>query len=264
MLAGMELARRIPLLLAAALAVGGVSLWLSREAPPRGMAANPCPPEAAYKGSAAERFDWAGLCRWRADNDRLAASGNRPQVVFLGDSLTEFWAEHDPGFFREGRVNRGIGGQTSAQQLVRFRHDVIALRPRWVHLMGGINDVAANSGLATPEGYLANVESMADLAEAHGIGVIVGTIPPTDDFDVPGKVKPQPWIAALNQSLRELAARRGLVLADYHAALARPDGAPRPGLYADWGHPNAAGYAAMKRVALDAISRAEGIAPPAR
>lgn len=264
MLAGMAIARRLPLLLAAALAVGGTTFWLSRDVPLQGMAAAPCPAEAAYSGSETERIDWGGLCRWRADNARLAAAGTRPQVVFMGDSLTAFWADYDPGFYTDGRVNRGVGGQTSAQQLVRFRQDVIALKPRWVHLMGGINDIAGNSGLATPDGYLANIESMVDLAEAHGIGVIVGTIPPTDDFDVPGKVEPGPWIARLNAELRALATRRGLVLADYHAAMAGPDGAPRPGLFADWGHPNAAGYAAMERVALEAIARAEGIAPPPR
>ncbi|MGH6786806.1 MAG: GDSL-type esterase/lipase family protein [Novosphingobium sp.] len=252
-------------LVAALLAVGGAAWWLGREAaPPRGMAANPCPPEAAYKGSAVERIDWAGLCRWRADNARIAASGKRPRVVFLGDSLTEFWGDHDSGFFTQGRVNRGIGGQTSAQQLVRFRQDVVALQPRLVHVMGGINDIAANSGLATPEGYLANFESMIDLAQMHGIGVILGTIPPTGDFDTPGKVAPQPWISGLNRGLRELAARRGLVLADYHAAMAHPDGTPRGEYYADWGHPNAAGYAAMKTVAIEAAARAEGIAPPPR
>jgi len=98
--------------------------------------------------------DWPNLCRFRAADARVVAGSTRPRVVFMGDSITENWALADPGFFDGKIVNRGISGQTSPQMLVRFRADVVALRPRIVHILAGTNDVAGNTGPYIPFGYM--------------------------------------------------------------------------------------------------------------
>lgn len=194
--------------------------------------------------------DWANLCRFSAANATVAASGERPQVVFMGDSITENWLLGDSALFDAAHVNRGIGGQTTPQMLLRFRADVIALRPQAVHLMAGTNDIAGNTGPATLQDVKNNLMSMVELARAHDIKVLLGSIPPAGAFSWKPEIDPRPFIAELNQWLREYAAAEGLVYIDYHTPLATPDGALRPELGNDGVHPNRAGYAVM-RSALD-------------
>lgn len=192
--------------------------------------------------------DWAGLCRFRADNARVMA-GERPRVVLMGDSITENWSMADPAFFTGGIVNRGIGGQTSAQMLVRFRADVIALRPAIVHILAGTNDVAGNGGPTSPQDFRNNVQSMTELARANGIRVILGAIPPADRFSWRPGMQPSPVIQAENEWLRQYARRNGLVFIDYHAALAGPQKQLRTDLGNDGVHPNREGYRIMRRLA---------------
>ena len=200
--------------------------------------------------------DWAWLCRYRADNAAIDPA-DPPQVVFIGDSITENWVGADGDFFAHGNLGRGISGQTSPQLLVRFWQDVVALHPRMVHIMVGTNDIAGNTGPTTPETYQNAVRAMVALAKANGIAVVLGAIPPSNRFDWAPTLKPVPWIARLNAWLKDYAAGEGLVFADYHAALAGPEG-ELPAQYGPDGvHPNAAGYAVMRPIAERAIAAAE-------
>ncbi|HVN76279.1 MAG TPA: SGNH/GDSL hydrolase family protein [Thermoanaerobaculaceae bacterium] len=225
------------------------------------VAVTPTADELAASGKNADETppaDWAGLARYRADNVRLGRP--RPEeerVVFLGDSITEGWAAAVPSFF-SGRpwLGRGISGQTTAQMLVRFRQDVVALRPRVVVILAGTNDLAGNGGPATPEMVFDNLVSMAEIARANGIRVVLASLLPALDFPWRRGLEPAPKIAALNALIRSYAERCGLVYLDYHSAMADRHGGLRPELTSDGVHPNAAGYAVMGPLAEAAVRRA--------
>lgn len=201
--------------------------------------------------------DWPNLCRFRAANAEVLASGQRPDLVFMGDSITENWLLGDPELFDAAWINRGIGGQTTPQMLLRFHADVIALRPRAVHIMAGTNDVAGNTGPTTMQDIKNNLMSMVELARTHDIEVIVASIPPSAAFDWRPGLDPRPFIAELNDWLRTYAAEQDLTYLDYHSALADANGALRPGFGNDGVHPNRAGYAAMRRVLGTVASKSQ-------
>lgn len=188
--------------------------------------------------------DWAGLGRYRDANAN--AAGQTVDVVFMGDSITEMWRIAEPSRFALPRANRGISGQTSPQMLLRFMPDVIALKPKAVHLMCGVNDIAGNTGASTPGDYHNNMLAMLDLARANGIRVILASLTPVTGFMwAPHLPSPRPRVASLNAWLRKLADERGFVFADYHAALATDDGALQPELTRDGVHPTSKGYDVM-------------------
>jgi acyl-CoA thioesterase-1 len=205
-----------------------------------------------------EPADWAGLARYRDDNARLGLPhAGETRVVFLGDSITEGWAATVPAFFAgHPWLDRGVSGQTTSQMLVRFRQDVIALHPRVVVILGGTNDIAGNGGPYSPQATLDNLSSMIELARAHGIGVVLASLPPALDFPWRPGLHPAAKITALNARIRALAARSGAVYLDYHTAMANARGGLRNGLSGDGVHPNAAGYAVMAPLAEAAIKRA--------
>jgi lysophospholipase L1-like esterase len=200
--------------------------------------------------------DWAFIARYRDANRALITNPLPRRVVFMGDSITEGWAlqpfiRDNPSF-----VGRGIAGQTAPQMLVRFRSDVIALKPAIVHVMAGTNDIARNTGPETPgeiEGY---VSSMVELALANRIQVVLASIPPAKDFYWHRDLEPAAQIRAMNDWLREYAASHGIGYVDYWSVMATADGAMKPEFSADGVHPNAAGYAAMRPLAEAAIARA--------
>jgi lysophospholipase L1-like esterase len=211
--------------------------------------------QAYLKRSQEERArDFAALCRFKPDNAALASS---PRVVFMGDSITEAWQVGDPTLFSNGVVDRGISGQTSPQMLLRFYQDVIALHPQVVHIMAGTNDVAGNTGPTSSTDFLNNVRAMIDLAQAHGIKVMLASILPADHFFWNPGLHPAAQIADLNKKLHALAAKRGVVWVDYYSAVATPAGAFRPDLSNDGVHPNTAGYAVMRSVFDKALSETE-------
>ena len=194
------------------------------------------------------RTDWAWLGRYAVDNRRRLASGERADIVFLGDSITEGWRDKRPAFFTPGRVNRGIGGQTTPQMLLRMMPDVVALRPRALHLMGGTNDIAGNTGAMTLEETQANLTAICQLARANGIAVLLASVPPAGAFPWrPGLDTVTP-IRALNAWAREAAGRLGATFVDYTPVLAKPDGSMKPGFAYDGVHPTALGYDAMESV----------------
>ena len=196
--------------------------------------------------------DWAGLCRYRAANDAMAPGTAR--VVFLGDSITENWLLADPDYFTGSVVNRGIGAQTSAQMLVRFRSDVVVLKPAVVHILAGTNDVAGNNGPIRPQDFRNNIESMVEIALANGIRVVLGSIPPAASFNWQPSLRPAPIIDELNRWLRQYAAEKGLGYVDYHTVLRGSDDELKAALGNDDVHPNRDGYARMRRLAEAAIT----------
>ena len=228
-------------------------------APETNMLDESCTPQSAAAYD--PQRDWAWLCRYRAANQALP--GQRADIVFIGDSITEGWSRFAPGLFTGGIVNRGISGQTSPQLLLRFMADVVALKPRVVHLMIGTNDVAGNTGPTTPQAYQDNVRAMVTLARASGIKVVLGSIPPADRMNWRPDLRPAARIAELNRWLKDFAAQQQLTFADYHAVLSGPNGELRPEFGRDGVHPEAAGYAVMEPVARTALAEALSQMPPA-
>lgn len=199
--------------------------------------------------------DWANLCRYRADN---AAVTTRPDVVFMGDSFTELWKYADPAFFGDQRINRGISGQTSAQILLRFQADVVALKPRVVHLVAGGNDFAGNAGLTSEQVVKDNIIAMVTLARANHVKVVLGTYPPVSRFWWAPDLRPGEQVKQFNHWLRDYAHANGLGFVDYHAVLGgSADG--MPAAYSnDGAHLNRKGYALMEPAATRALGAALG------
>lgn len=201
--------------------------------------------------------DWANLCYYRADNAALDTLGVFPgRVVFMGDSITQSWSLADPDFFATGYVNRGISGQTTPQMLLRFRADVLDLKPAAVHILAGVNDIAGNTGPTMLKDIQNNIISMVQLAQARSVNVILATPLPADNFKWAPHLRPSREIDALAAWVVRYAAENNLVLADYYAAMATPDGGLKPELTLDGVHPNKAGYAVMKPITQAAIAAA--------
>lgn len=203
----------------------------------------------------AQAQDWASVAHYRDANRALAKTDPR-RVVFLGDSITEGWAGQP--FIRDNPhfVGRGISSQTAPQMLVRFQSDVVALKPAVVHILAGTNDIARNTGPETESEMFGYIVSMAQLAHANQIKVIIASVPPAADFPWNRGLDPAPTIKALNAQLKTYAASHGFIYADYWSVLASTGGAMKP-LYSEDGvHPNAAAYEAMRPVAQAAIAHA--------
>jgi len=201
--------------------------------------------------------DWPGLARYREDNARLGppAAGEQ-RVVFMGDSLTDFWPTRGSFFPGKPYVGRGISGQTTPQMLVRFRQDVIALQPKVVVLLAGTNDIAGNTGPATPGMIQDNLRSMVELAQANGIRVVLCSLLPAYDFPWRPGLEPAPRIVAMNQWLKDYAARHDCIYVDYFSAMADERQGMKAEYSGDGVHPNASGYAVMEPLAAAAIAAA--------
>jgi len=211
---------------------------------------------AAFRARRNEQFanDWPFLCRYRDANAALLESGERPRVVFTGDSITEGWNEADPQFFAENDfVSRGISGQSSPQILARFYHDVVALRPYAVHIMTGTNDIGGATGPITEAEYLSTVSAMIDLAQANDIAVILASIPPMSRLLPRPEFDTRPVVVALNVLLAELARAKGVTYVDYFTPLRASDNSFDPAYANDGVHPTRAGYAVMEPFAQQAV-----------
>ena len=204
------------------------------------------------------RTDWAHLARYRADNAALGNPGpGEHRVVFMGNSITEGWAKYFPTMFPgKPYIGRGIGGQTTPQMLVRFRQDVIALRPAVVVILAGTNDIAGNTGPSTVEMIEDNLASMAELARANGIAVVLSSVLPVYDYPWKPGLEPAPKIVALNRWMKQYAATHGAVYLDYHSAMRDAREGMRPELAGDGVHPNEAGYRIMAALVERAIAEA--------
>ena len=202
--------------------------------------------------------DWAELAHFREANARLGPPAPGEQrVVFLGNSITAGWATHFAALFPgKPYVGRGISGQTTPQMLVRFRQDVVALQPTVVVILGGTNDIAGNTGPATPEMIQHNLASMIDLASANGIRVVLASVLPARAYRWRPGLEPAATIVALNAWMKRYAATRGIVFLDLHTAMADAQQGLRAELSDDGVHPNLAGYRLMSALAESAIREA--------
>ncbi|MGZ3304220.1 MAG: GDSL-type esterase/lipase family protein [Asticcacaulis sp.] len=219
----------------------------------------PPPPQVAS-------FDWPNLHRYR-DANSVAATLPRAarRVVMMGDSITDNWAkpEYGNGFFdAHGMIGRGISGQVTAQMLVRFTPDVLALKPQVVHIMAGTNDIAENQDPYDFTATTGNLQAMITLAKAARLRIILASVPPATSFSwKPYRGNQIETIRALNEWIKAACARQGLIYCDYWPVLQGPDGGLKPelGINGDSVHPNAAGYAAMAPVLQAAVAAAIGV-----
>lgn len=208
--------------------------------------------------------DWPNLARYRDANGKLAAPAkSENRVVFMGDSITDSWKlnEYFPG---RPYINRGIGGQTTPQMLIRFRPDVIALQPKAVVILAGTNDLAGNTGPLSVESIEDNLQSMAELAMLHRIKVVFASVLPISDYNknkdgvaiIRSAQRPPEKIIELNQWMKKYAADNKQIYLDYYSALVDEKGFLKEDLSRDGLHPNAKGYEIMKSLAEQAIEAA--------
>jgi len=239
--------------------------------PAAGGPASPTGPEmaAALKSlmaNDARLRDWAQVGRYREQNRTLGKpAAGESRVVFMGDSITDAWPQARFGdFFANNKsyVGRGISGQTTPQMLIRFRPDVIDLNPRAVVILAGTNDIAGNTGIMSNEEIQGNIMSMAELAKAHKIKVILSSILPTSNYHVgptavpQTQTRPMDRIRAINDWMKTYAAAEGHIYLDYFSAMLDQSGLLRTELSGDDLHPNAQGYAIMAPLADAAIKQA--------
>lgn len=201
--------------------------------------------------ASAQQKDWAQFGRYAEANRKVEIPA---RVVFMGNSITDNWWQADSLFFlRNNYIDRGISGQTSAEMLVRFRADVLDLRPKAVVILAGTNDVAGNNGYIAPEHTFGNIVSMVELSRAHGIRVVLCSILPAYDFPWRPGLEPAGKIIRLNEMLKGYAGERGIPYVDYHSALKDERGG-LPEMYSrDGVHPTLEGYKIMEGLVEEAI-----------
>lgn len=203
--------------------------------------------------------DYGERARYRQQNAALADAEHDVQVVFFGDSITDGW-DLQRDFPTKGYINRGIGGQTTAQMLVRFRQDVLNLRPQVMVLLAGTNDIAGNTGPVSNLEIEENIMTLCELAQLHGIQVVVSSLLPVHDANPESRdlydQRPLPRIAALNRWLKSWSAANGLIWLDYAAAMSDANGKLIVDYSADGLHPNEEGYHVMSPLAEKAIRAA--------
>lgn len=214
--------------------------------------------ERHKKADEALRKDWANIKRYEADNAKVIAEPNSgKRIVYMGDSITDAWINSDPSFF-DGKFyyDRGISGQTTTQMLVRFRDDVINLKPAVVVILAGINDIAENNGPIKPEAVFGNIKSMAILAREAGIKVVLASVLPAFDFPWRPGMEPAQKVVSLNAMIKDYADKNHIVYLDYFSAMAdERQGLPKS-LSNDGVHPTLAGYKIMEPLAEKAIAEA--------
>jgi lysophospholipase L1-like esterase len=200
--------------------------------------------------------DWPNLRRYRDANAQLKPDENR--VVFMGNSITDAWINVSPAFFKShaNYLDRGISGQTTPQMLIRFRQDVIDLHPKVVLILAGINDIAGNTGPSSLDMIENNLASMAQLANANRIKVILCSVLPA--YAIPWRqgVEPAQKIIDLNKWIKEFAEKNKFIYLDYYSAMVDERKGLPENYSKDGVHPTAEGYAVMEPLAVKAISRA--------
>ncbi|KKB49685.1 MAG: SGNH/GDSL hydrolase family protein [Parabacteroides gordonii] len=200
-----------------------------------------------------QQNDWAQFGRYAEANKSVETP---TRVVFMGNSITDGWWNTDSLFFKNNRyIGRGIGGQTTAQMLVRFRADVIDLQPKAVVILAGTNDIAQNNGYIAPENILGNIISMAELAKANNIDVVLCSILPAYEYGWRKGLEPADKIIALNKMIKEYADRHNLTYVDYHSALKDARNGLPEKYSKDGVHPTMEGYKIMERLISEALKK---------
>lgn len=208
--------------------------------------------------SAVRAQDWANIGRYEKENSKVPppAKGEK-RVVWMGDSITDLWIKNDSLFFAgKPYFDRGISGQTTGQMLVRFRQDVINLKPNVVVILAGINDIAENNGPSKLEDVFGNIVSMTELAKANGIKVVLSSVLPASAFPWRPAIDPVPKVKALNEMLKAYTAKNNIVYLDYFTAMADERMGLPVTLSEDGVHPNLEGYKVMEPLAEKAIATA--------
>jgi lysophospholipase L1-like esterase len=211
--------------------------------------------------------DWPQLHFYKNDNERIAHQSMKSDVVFLGDSIFEYWTNPALSNYlisHKNYVNRGISAQTTPQMLLRFRSDVLALKPKVMILLAGINDIGANTGPITLEETEGNIASIVELAQLHNIKVVLCSVLPVSDYHFDGKdprgpqtlKRPLDKIRALNRWIKQYAQNHNLIFVDYFNALVDDNGKLSCKLSNDDLHPNKEGYALMESLTEEAIKTA--------
>ena len=203
-------------------------------------------------------LDWPNLSRYQDENRSVGIpEKGKQRVVFMGDSITEEWSNLYPDYFvTKGYINRGIGGQTTPQMLIRFKPDVIDLEPDIVVILAGTNDIAGNTGPSNVKMITDNIFSMAELARAHQIKVVLSSILPVFEYEWAKEIKDVPaTIDSVNDELKKYVNDHGLVYLDYFSSMVDE----RKGLNKDYTydgvHPNQDGYILMSSLAQKVLSR---------
>jgi len=203
-------------------------------------------------------MDWANLTRYKEANiSLLKEKPSSSTIVLMGNSITEGWVRERPDFFKANTnlVGRGISGQTTSQMLLRFKQDVVHLKPKLVVLLCGINDIAQNTGPISQSEIMDNIISMCELAVANKIGVILSSVLPASDFPWRPGMNPGPKVVSLNEDIKKYAKLKGHVYLDYYSSMEDGNLGLRPGLSTDKVHPTPAGYAIMEPLLLAAIQK---------
>lgn len=202
--------------------------------------------------------DWPKFSRYRNENEKIGLPApNEKRIVFIGNSITDGWSNARPDFFTgKPYVNRGISGQTTPQMLVRFRADVINLKPAVVVILAGTNDIAGNTGPATLEMIKDNILSMAQLAKANRIRVVICSVLPVFDYPWKPGIEPADKIIALNKLLKSDAEKGGMIYADFYSAMVDEQKGLKAEYSGDGVHPNETGYIVMEPIVEKAITKA--------
>ncbi|MCQ4035202.1 SGNH/GDSL hydrolase family protein [Kaistella montana] len=198
--------------------------------------------------------DFANYAKYEKENAILKSGNIAPTAVFMGDSITEGWFSNDPKFFTDNHfVGRGISGQTTSQMLLRFREDVINLKPKKVIILAGTNDIAENNGPISLEKVFGNIVSMAELAKANRIKVVICSLLPAYEFPWRKGLEPANKVIALNKMLKDFAQKNHLIYVDYHTPLKdNKNGLPTE-IAEDGIHPTKLGYAKMEEILMKVL-----------
>ena len=203
--------------------------------------------------------DWANLSRYKEENNKLLNSSDEVRVVFMGNSITESWSHFDPDFFlTNSYINRGISGQTTPQMLIRFKPDVINLKPKAVVILAGINDIAGNTGPMQVENIAENIQSMAEISKANEIQVLICSVLPAIDFPWSPGLNPSTKVLRLNKLLKNYCRENNIIYVDYYSSMVDKNGGLKVPEYTssdDLVHPNKKGYDVMKNIIQDSLKK---------
>lgn len=205
-----------------------------------------------------QQMDWPNLKKYAQENHEISKNTTKGRIVWMGDSITELWKITDPTFFQNQLyINRGIGGQTTSQMLLRFRQDVIDLKPETVIILAGINDIAENTGPISAENILGNIISMAELAKTNQIKVVLSSILPANKFPWRPDIMPAEKVIILNTLIEKYCIKNNIVYIDYYSKMANSQKGLDTEIANDGVHPTLSGYKIMEPLAIEALKKAQ-------
>jgi lysophospholipase L1-like esterase len=212
----------------------------------------------SFINQVANAQDWANLKKFKKENyEIMNSSVKKDYIVFMGNSITEGWLAYHPEFFEENPyINRGIGGQTTSQMVLRFKQDVIDLKPSVVVILAGINDIAQNTGPISIEMIAENIKSMAESAKANQIQVVLCSVLPAIDFSWRPGLEPAEKVMQLNRLINNYAKNNHIVYVDYFSAMVDTSNGLKKELGTDTVHPNKNGYLVMEPLVREGIKKA--------